>query len=161
MRIDDVFYKLEVPFPLSLYGHTSSVLWISDNGMLCFDRNTDARRHRNGQPLPYRDDIPGHSIFPLWTDLLIVEGKPHGIYYEIIGQAPLRSLTVEWYVTRYAQEDQYFHFNVKFEEKEPGVVEFKYFDVVDQGAQSTVGVQGPSGKWTAAMFLLANLSNYC
>ncbi|KAI9150812.1 hypothetical protein HJFPF1_10589 [Paramyrothecium foliicola] len=146
-RVDDEFYKLDLDFPVTLYGHSSSRLWITDNGMLCLDNNTNARAKRTGQPLPYHDGIPDYSIFPFWTDLLIVDGKPHGVYYEVTGQAPNRVLVVEWYVTRYSQEDQYFHFNVKLEEAKPGVVEFKYYDAVDKGAQCTIGVQGPSGEY--------------
>jgi hypothetical protein len=143
-RVDDAFYKLSLDFPLTLYGHSSSILWVTDNGMMCLDDNTDARAKRTGQPLPYRDGIPNYSIFPFWTDLLIVRGKPHGVYYEVTGQAPNRALVVEWYVTRYSQEDQYFHFNVRMEEANPGVVEAKYYEAVDKGAKCTVGVQGPS-----------------
>lgn len=128
-----------------MYGYSSSSLYITDNGMICLDRGTDARGRRLGEPLPYRDQIPDYSIFPYWTDLLIVAGKPHGVYYEFTGEAPNRALVVEWYVTRYSQEDQYFHFNVRFEEANPGVIEFKYYDAVDKGAECTIGVQGPSG----------------
>ena len=115
----------------------------------------DARQNRNGQPLPYRMNVPAYCIFPFWTDLLIVEGKPHGIYYEIRGQAPQRTLIVEWYVTRYGQEDQYFHFYVKIKEAEPGVVEFKYFNAADEGRQSTIGVQGLYGRWMLVGFPLS------
>ncbi|KEY71206.1 hypothetical protein S7711_02317 [Stachybotrys chartarum IBT 7711] len=143
-QVDDRYYKLESVFPITVYGYSSSSLYITDNGMICLDRGTDARGRRLGERLPYRDQIPDYSIFPYWTDLLIVAGKPHGVYYEFTGEAPNRVLVVEWYVTRYSQEDQYFHFNVRFEEAKPGIIEFKYYDAVDKGAECTIGVQGPS-----------------
>lgn len=113
---------------------------------MCLDKSTDARNNRNGKKLPSRNGIPPYSIFPFWTDLKICKGKPHGIYYEVVGEAPNRSLTVEWYVTRYNQESQYFHFNLLVEEAHPNVVTFKYYDAVDKGAKCTIGVQGPTGK---------------
>lgn len=114
--------------------------------MICLDNNTDAGAKRTGQRLPYRDGIPDYSILPFWTDLLIVEGKPHGVYYEVTGQAPNRVVVIEWYVTRYSQESQYFHFNVKLEEAKPGIVEVKYYEAVDKGSQCSIGVQGPSSE---------------
>ncbi|KAF4634236.1 hypothetical protein G7Y89_g3875 [Cudoniella acicularis] len=143
-KIDDVFFQLDLPFAVTLYGHASTKIFVTDNGMLCLDKGTDAVNHRIGQVLPSRDGIPPYSLFPFWTDLMICEGKPHGIYYEIVGETGARTLTVEWYVTRYGQEDQYFHFNLLLEEARPNVVTFKYYDAVDKGAQCTIGVQGPT-----------------
>ncbi|KAI1125335.1 hypothetical protein F5Y10DRAFT_284396 [Nemania abortiva] len=143
-KIDDVFKELDLSFAVTLYGHSSAKIWVSDNGMLCLDKGTDAYTNRTGKSLPSRENIPPYSMFPFWTDLMISQGKPHGIYYEVVGEAPNRSLTVEWYVTRYGQEDQYFHFNLLLEEARPGVVTYKYYDAVDKGAQCTIGVQGPN-----------------
>lgn len=78
---------------------------------------------------------------------MIKKGKPHGIYYEIEGTSPNRTMTIEWYVTRYDQQDMYFHFLVILEEARPSVVTFKYFDVNDKGVLGTVGVQGARSKF--------------
>jgi hypothetical protein len=144
--IDDTFVPLDLPFAVTLYGYASTRVWVSDNGMLCLDGDTNAVKNREGQPLPSRNDIPRYSMFPFWTDLKITQGKPHGVYYEVTGDAPNRSLTIEWYVTRYQHESQYFHFCLIIEEARPNVVTFQYFDIVDQGAECTVGVQGPQGR---------------
>ncbi|KAL4862064.1 hypothetical protein BDV12DRAFT_50045 [Aspergillus spectabilis] len=144
-NVDDQAFTLDVPFPISLYGHASSTLSINDNGMICLDQAPTANiaNVRTGQQLPYRDGMAAYSIFPLWKDLKITKGKPHGIYYDVEGNAPNRTLTVEFYVTRYNMEDQYFHFLIIFEEARPNFVTFKYYDVQDEGAEGTVGVQGP------------------
>jgi hypothetical protein len=144
--IDDVFHKIDLPFAVTLYGHASKTVWVTDNGMMCLDTHTDARTHRFGMALPAHQGVPPYSVFPYWTDLMISAGKPHGIYYEIDGPAGKRQLTVEWYVTRYKHEEQYFHFTVELSEAHPDVVTFKYYDVGDKTHESTVGVQGPKGK---------------
>ncbi|KAK3938950.1 hypothetical protein QBC46DRAFT_342996 [Diplogelasinospora grovesii] len=142
--IDDVFQKVDLPFPVYLYNHASTTVWVTDTGMLCLDKSRHARDNRHGKPLPCREpEIPPYTMFPFWTDLKICKGKPQGIYYEISGETPDRKFTVEWYVTRYRQESQYFHFNLLLEEAKPNVVTFKYYDIVDMGKECTVGVQGP------------------
>ncbi|KAL5044608.1 hypothetical protein BDW71DRAFT_185855 [Aspergillus fruticulosus] len=143
--VDDKVFQLDLPFAVSLYGHSSSTLWVVDNGMICLDQPPTASPAsvRTGQQLPFRDGLAPYSLFPLWKDLKITRGKPHGIYYDVEGDAPNRTLTIEFYVTRYNMEDQYFHFLVIVEEARPNVATFRYFDVQDEGAEGTVGVQGP------------------
>jgi hypothetical protein len=143
---DDKFFQLpDLPFDVALYDHSSKKVFVTDNGMICLDQGTDeqAQARREGQLLPSRDGIPPYSLFPFWTDLVILKGKPHGIFYKIVGETGARSLTVEWYITRYKQETQYFHFSVLLQEARPNVVTFKYYDAVDKGAKCTIGVQGP------------------
>ena len=62
---------------------------------------------------------PTYALLPFWADLYIYEGTPQGIYYEVAGDAPNRTLTVEWYVSRYQNRDQYYHFSMKVEEARP------------------------------------------
>jgi len=77
-----------------------------------------------------------------------MENKPHGMFHETVGNAPNRSLTVVWYVTRYGKETQYFHFSLLLEEARPNIATFRYYSIEDKGAQCTVGVQGPRCKFT-------------
>jgi hypothetical protein len=53
---------------------------------------------------------------------------------------------VEWYVSRYGDSTQYYHFLVILEEARPNVVTYKYFEALDKGAKCTIGAQGPNGK---------------
>ncbi|KAL4925975.1 uncharacterized protein BDV17DRAFT_293957 [Aspergillus undulatus] len=144
-NIDDVSFTLPTPFPITIYDHASSTLAINDNGMICLDvpPTSSIASVRTGQELPYRNGMAAYSVFPLWKDLKITKGKPHGIYYDVEGEEGNRKLSIEFYVTRYNMEDQYFHFLVIFEEARKNFVTFRYFDVQDQGAEGTVGVQGP------------------
>jgi len=142
-EIDDKFWEVNVPFPITIFGYKSSKIFVSDNGTICLDQATHPRDKREGERLPHYDRMPVYSLFPYWTDLLIAKDMPHGIFWEVTGASPNRSLSIEWYVTRYQHEEQYFHFKVVVDEASPNVVAFEYYDVRDKGAKGTIGVQGP------------------
>ncbi len=40
------------------------------------------------------------------------------------------------------QAAEYYHFQAKFFETTPGVVQYIYYEISDRGSSSTVGVQG-------------------
>ncbi|GFF23978.1 hypothetical protein IFM58399_00490 [Aspergillus lentulus] len=151
--IDDEAFRLDLPFSIKVYGHSSSTLFIIKNGMICLDQAPSANAWfigTNHQELPFREGLhpyceglPPYCLFPYWTYLLIKRGMPHGIYYEIEGSAPKRLLKIEYYVTRYHVMEYYFHFLVIIEEARPNIVTFRYYDVPDNGRMGTVGVQGP------------------
>jgi hypothetical protein len=145
-NIDDKWFPLELPFAISLFNYSTSKIFVTDNGILSLDAaGGTSGTQRTGQVLPFYDEIPAYSMFPFWTDLKICQGKPHGIYYEIVGEPGSRSLTVEWYMTRWSKEDQYFHFNLRIDEAHPNIVTYQYYDAVDKGAECTIGVQGANG----------------
>jgi hypothetical protein len=145
--IDDVCWPIPtLPFSVSIYGHTSKNLFVTDNGMISFDRAmTDLRGHLDAKQLPY-SGYPPYTLFPFWTDLMIAKGKPHGIFYQTKGQPGAREVTVEWYVTHFSNRNLYYQFNVTLEEARPDLATFKYYQVNDKGGNSTVGVQGSSSK---------------
>jgi hypothetical protein len=116
--------------------------------MFCLDRGTHEHEYR---PLPCRDGIPPYTLFPFWADLRIIQGKPHGIFHETLGEAPRRSLTIEWYLTRFKHEGHY-HFKIHFQEERPNVVSFAYYNVPDQGSECTVGIQGPMSEFKVSAF---------
>ncbi|RGP77228.1 hypothetical protein FLONG3_4743 [Fusarium longipes] len=139
---DDIFYPIVSSFPITLYGHSSVNVFVSINGLLSLDTGDRTYTH---QPLPSRTGgLPAHTLFPFWCDLFIYKDTPQGIYYEITGQAPSRSLYVEWYVSRYGDKNQYYHFLVLLEEARPNIVTYKYFEALDKGARCTIGAQGPN-----------------
>ncbi|KAH7231642.1 uncharacterized protein BKA55DRAFT_653623 [Fusarium redolens] len=139
---DDIVYPIVSSFSVTIFGHSSTNVQVSINGLLSLDTGN---RIYNYQPLPYRSsDIPPYTLFPFWCDLYIYKDTPQGIYYEIIGQAPSRSLCIEWYVSRYQDRDQYYHFMVILEEARPNLVTYKYFEALDKGAKCTIGAQGPN-----------------
>ncbi|KAM0342919.1 hypothetical protein ACHAPU_009123 [Fusarium lateritium] len=142
-NFDDIFYPIVSSFPITLYGHSSTNVFVSINGLLSLDTGDRSYTYK---ALPYRDGgLPTHTLLPFWCDLYIYKDTPQGIYYEITGQAPSRSLCVEWYVSRYGDSTQYYHFLVILEEARPNIVTYKYFEALDQGSKCTIGSQGPTG----------------
>ncbi|KAH8706196.1 hypothetical protein BGZ61DRAFT_516912 [Ilyonectria robusta] len=144
---DDIFYPLEAPFPVTIYGHSSTQVFVSINGVFSLDRGDAIFRY---EALPCRNrNLPEYSLFPFWCDLFIYKGTPQGIYYEAAGEAPSRTFCVEWYVSRYQDKDQYYHFNMLLEEARPNVVTYKFYEALDRGGACTIGAQGPD---SAQMF---------
>ncbi|KAK7429057.1 hypothetical protein QQZ08_004464 [Neonectria magnoliae] len=144
---DDIAYPLESTFPITLYGHSSTKVFVSINGVFSLDRGDSSY---NYGPLPDRSKgLPDYVLLPFWCDLYIYKGTPQGIYYEAAGEAPSRTLCVEWYVSRYRDKDQYYHFNLLLEEARPNVVTYKFYEALDKGASCTIGAQGPN---SAQMF---------
>ncbi|KAF5672300.1 hypothetical protein FHETE_3798 [Fusarium heterosporum] len=142
-NFDDIFYPIVSSFPITLYGHSSTSVFVSINGLLSLDTGDRSYTHK---ALPCRDGgLPAYTLLPFWCDLYIYKDTPQGIYYEITGQAPSRSLCVEWYVSRYGDSTQYYHFLVVLEEARPNIVTYKYFEALDKGAKCTIGAQGPNG----------------
>lgn len=141
---DDIFYPIVSSFPITVYNHSSTNIFVSINGLLSLDTGDRTYTH---QPLPFRSGgLPAYTLFPFWCDLFIYKDTPQGIYYEITGQAPSRSLCVEWYVSRYGDKNQYYHFLVILEEARPNIVAYKYFEALDKGAKCTIGAQGPNSR---------------
>ncbi|KAF4439144.1 hypothetical protein FACUT_4381 [Fusarium acutatum] len=139
---DDIVYPVVCSFPVTIYGHSSTNVFVSINGLFSLDQGN---RIWTYQPLPYRtNEIPPYTLFPFWCDLFIYKDTPQGIYYEIVGEAPSRSLCIEWYVSRYQDKDQYYHFMLILEEARPNIVTYKYFEALDKGAKCTIGAQGPN-----------------
>lgn len=143
-KVDDEFFPLPpLPFDVTIYGYSSRKLFVTDNGMICFDQTIESPvGKKDARELPHYDLVPPYTIFPFWTDLMIAKGEPHGIFFEVAGERGSRTVTVEWYVTHYEHKANYYHFTVQLEEARPNIVTFKYYDAVDKGETCTIGVQG-------------------
>ncbi|KAM0326052.1 hypothetical protein ACHAPQ_007830 [Fusarium lateritium] len=120
-NFDDICYPILCSFPVTIYGHSSTNVFVSINGLLSLDAGDRSYSY----------------------NLSLVETL--GIYYEITGQAPSRTLCVEWYASRYGDSTQYYHFLVILEEARPNLVTHKYLEALDKGAKCTIGAQGPNG----------------
>ncbi|KAJ9643531.1 hypothetical protein H2199_004210 [Coniosporium tulheliwenetii] len=150
---DDNYYNLTLPFAIGSYGVTSETIFLSTNGLL----SNEPTYEWVNEPLPASGKpseqyperaVPSMSIFPFWTDLYMRAGYPHGIFYEILGDIGSRSITFEYYATRYNDEEGYYHFTVAFYENIPGVIDLKYYEMGSNSSAGTVGVQNrDAGKW--------------
>jgi hypothetical protein len=85
--------------------------------------------------------LPDTAIAAYWDDLFIYQGTPQGVYYEVDGSAPDRSISFEWYTSHYQDPSQYYHVVMTFQEAQPDVPVFTYYDVSDRGSSATVGMQ--------------------
>jgi hypothetical protein len=148
-HVDDTLLTLHLPFPVSLFGFSMMSSCVTKNGVFCLGWSSRLHRYR---PLPCRDIVSRYVLFPFWAELKIVRGRPSGIFYETLGEAPRRSLTIEWYLTRSKHEEQDLHFNISFQEERPNVVSFNYYKVPDQGSECTVGIQGPKSELLVSTF---------
>lgn len=108
--------------------------------MICFS-NCSTTYTESELPSDIFSDV---TLFPFWDDLYIYANTSQGIYYESQGNSPSRLLLIEFYMSHYVEEDQFYHFQVRFFENQPGIVEYRYFDATDQGDTCTIGMQGYS-----------------
>ncbi|KAK3370931.1 hypothetical protein B0T24DRAFT_667707 [Lasiosphaeria ovina] len=154
-NVDDVYKRVSLPFDVSLFESTTTrTIWISDNGIISIEGVSPeskyythdlAQKYKDARRLPFNAaaDFSKHALFPLWADLLICKGSKHGVFYQVSGEAPARTLTVEWLVTQYGATQDYYHFSVTLYEARRGVATFKYNAVDgDAGSKCTVGAQG-------------------
>ncbi|CAF4552664.1 unnamed protein product [Rotaria socialis] len=136
---DDDTFNMTLPFDIQVYTTTSSFIQLTTNGVICLSTCSDAWLE-TALPSSYF----GAAVLPYWDDLFIDSKTWQGIYYASQGTTPTRTLVLEYYTSRYGSPSEYYHFQVKFFEATPAVVQFIYYDAFDTGASCTVGVQGTS-----------------
>ncbi|KAI7514514.1 uracil-DNA glycosylase [Hortaea werneckii] len=156
---DVVSSEIELPFQVWLYSQSSANVRVSTNGVVGF---TTLNNEFDNIDLPYFgfsncSDIPQEdgsesdtcftdtAALALWADLYIYNGTQQGIYYEIIGTAPNRQVSFEFYESLYSDPTQSYHFLVHFLEASPNYVTFQYLNISDWGCTATVGVESLSG----------------
>lgn len=149
-------YAVTLPFAVQLYGTTTNVVHISVNGWLSLTSDVDYDEIPSQLPVdsPNEDfDLPDTCFLPFWNDLFIYKDTPQGLYYEIDGQAPNRTVSFEWYVDLYGNPRHYNHFLATYHEAVPNSIVYNYIQVDpakpgDIGFGSfyaTVGAQGRTG----------------
>ncbi|KAH7051317.1 hypothetical protein B0J12DRAFT_599886 [Macrophomina phaseolina] len=142
---DDNMYQLDLPFAISIYGISSSTVYLTDNSVLFWpytDRENFGWEYRN-QALPYTDpsQFGKAALFGLWDDLYVYGNTNQGIYYDITGEVGARTVTFEFYSSAFQRSNEFYHFTIAMYENVPDVAEFKYYDVFRSGYSATVGAQ--------------------
>ncbi|KAK6508776.1 hypothetical protein TWF481_003546 [Arthrobotrys musiformis] len=143
--VDDAYYRIEIPFEAEVYGLKSNLVFVSVNGLIWLDENSQGNywyyfndEETNGAALPLGpDDLPDVAILPFWSDLFINGGKVQGIYYEISGD----SITFEYVVSAYDSTENDYHFTVTL--SNDNKVKITYYHVLES-ADGTVAVQKKS-----------------
>ncbi|MEV8535542.1 S8 family serine peptidase [Streptomyces sp. NPDC051211] len=142
---DNTTERVDLPFPLPLYGKTYGQAWISTNGTVSFggahggDINGD---------LP-STATPNAALYPFWDDLVVgAADTGSGVYTAVTGTAPHRTYVVEWrQVSHWSAQAEKFSFSAVI--GEDGTVSYHYRGTggtgIKGGSSATLGVENPAG----------------
>ncbi|MEU4619622.1 carboxypeptidase regulatory-like domain-containing protein [Actinoplanes sp. NPDC023801] len=143
---DDAAWQTTAPFPIKLYGETTTRPWISSNGFVTF--SPEGATSSLPGPIPSEGDkaAPHAAAYAFWEDW-VVDGDG-AIATQTVGTAPNRQWIVEWRnVHKYNNDSARATFEIIFSEN--GSIEYRYTDLADnpnsRGAGGVVGIEGPGG----------------
>jgi len=137
---DDQSVEIPIGFEFDFYGQSFDSLFVSSNGFLSFAAE-GASAYQNA-PIPSLN-APNGVIAPYWVDFNPATGG--SIHSVVQGQAPNRTLTVEWNDVRYYGESETATFQVTLYETS-NEIRFRYLEVAPFfGSTATVGIEDPAG----------------
>ena len=153
---DDGEANITSPFPITVYGVSSTQLRIGNNGGILFQATTGDVGFSNAA-------LPGGAaaIYPFWDDLDSDTGE---VYWQVQGVAPNRQLIVEWFNRPHFSNVGSATFQVVIREGSSEIL-FQYLDVdfgnaaFDNGASATIGVNAGASLARQYSFNTASLSN--
>ena len=138
-QCDDCNRLLYFPFPLRLYDRTFTQAYVSSNGFLSLQNDTDFMLNECLPTSAYE-----YTIFPHWDDLDMrtAAGADLGILTSVTGSAPTRVFNIEWRACIYDLGTcaGRVNFEIKFFENRSDF-EVLYGTVEGGGETTTVGVQ--------------------
>ncbi|KAI7506576.1 hypothetical protein KC347_g7507 [Hortaea werneckii] len=137
-NVDDALFTVNMPFAVSLYGVASTTITVSSNGILAVA--SPVTTAYNNAALP-QYSVCGTGLLAFWDDLIINSGRTQGIFWSSEGKSPSRSITFEFYESKYQAPDTYAHFLVSFWENLPGIATIDFLNITDGGISATVGGQ--------------------
>ncbi|MFF9978317.1 S8 family serine peptidase [Streptomyces erythrochromogenes] len=142
---DNTTERVDLPFPLPLYGKTYAQAWIGTNGTVSFGGNNTG--DINGD-LP-STATPNAALYPFWDDLVVgAAGSGSGVLTAVTGTAPHRSYVIEWReVSHWSAQADKFSFSAAI--GEDGTVTYSYKGTggtgIKGGSTATVGVENATG----------------
>ncbi|WP_046779995.1 S8 family serine peptidase [Streptomyces yangpuensis] len=142
---DNTTERVDLPFPLPLYGKTYAQAWIGTNGTVSFGGNHTG--DINGD-LP-STATPNAALYPFWDDLVVgAAGSGSGVFTAVTGTAPHRSYVIEWReVSHWSAQADKFSFSAAI--GEDGTVTYSYKGTggtgIKGGSTATVGVENATG----------------
>ncbi|MBT2459559.1 S8 family serine peptidase [Streptomyces sp. ISL-86] len=142
---DNTTERVELPFPLPLYGKTYGQAWIGTNGTVSFGGNNTG--DINGD-LP-STATPNGALYPFWDDLVVgPAGSGSGVFTAVTGTAPHRQYVIEWReVSHWSAQADKFSFSAAI--GEDGTVAYHYKGTggtgIKGGSTATVGVENATG----------------
>ncbi|MFI2215071.1 S8 family serine peptidase [Streptomyces sp. NPDC020141] len=140
---DDATERVELPFPVPLYGKSYAAAWVGTNGTLSFGGAHTG--DTNGQ-IPSAS-TPNAALYPFWDDLLL-SGEGAGVFTGVVGTAPHRAYIVEWRnAVHWSAQSDRFTFAAAI--GEDGRVSYHYKGTtgvgLKAGSSATVGVENATG----------------
>ncbi|MGW5850237.1 S8 family serine peptidase [Streptomyces sp. NPDC055254] len=142
---DNTTERVDLPFPLPLYGKTYGQAWIGTNGTVSFGGNNTGDINGN---IP-STATPNAALYPFWDDLVVgAPGTGSGVFTAVTGTAPHRSYVIEWRaVSHWSAQADTFSFSAAI--GEDGTVSYSYQGTggtgIKGGSTATVGVENATG----------------
>ncbi|MFG2616667.1 S8 family serine peptidase [Streptomyces sp. NPDC048507] len=142
---DNTTERVDLPFPLPLYGKTYAQAWIGTNGTVSFGGNHTG--DVNGD-IP-STATPNAALYPFWDDLVVgPAGSGSGVFTAVTGSAPHRTYVIEWrQVSHWSAQADTFSFSAAV--GEDGSVTYSYKGTggtgIKGGSTATVGVENAAG----------------
>ncbi|KPI33045.1 peptidase S8 and S53 subtilisin kexin sedolisin [Actinobacteria bacterium OV450] len=142
---DNTTERVDLPFPVPLYGKTYGQAWIGTNGTVSFGGNNTG--DINGD-LP-STATPNAALYPFWDDLVVgAAGSGSGVFTAVTGAAPHRTYVIEWRdVAHWSAQSDKFSFSAAI--SEDGTVVYTYKGTggtgIKGGSTATVGVENATG----------------
>ncbi|GAB1646762.1 carboxypeptidase regulatory-like domain-containing protein [Krasilnikovia sp. MM14-A1259] len=159
---DDQAWKATAPFPIKLYGESTTTPYISSNGFVSLAPEGATAAQATPIPSGTAGGAPAGAIYGFWDDWVVDSSA--AIAVGTTGTAPNRRWTVEWRnVSMYGGDTVRASFEVIFDEN--GTITLAYSNIdpdnpIDQGAEGAVGIQNTNGtvgfQYLYAADLLAN-----
>ncbi|KAF5635048.1 hypothetical protein F52700_5596 [Fusarium sp. NRRL 52700] len=148
MPSDNGVELVVLPFPMTLYGQSSDVLYISPNGLVTL------RDSLGADSAPYLAFLPDENIeslavFPYWIDMIVPEDSGAEVTYqtEDIPNQP-GVLTIDWCVFSMSDTTEPYHFQMVVSEEEQTPITFYYYTIQPGGSLATIGAQNrDSDQW--------------
>ncbi|MFC4071676.1 carboxypeptidase regulatory-like domain-containing protein [Actinoplanes subglobosus] len=140
---DDQAWQATAPFPIKLYGETTTTPWISSNGFLTFGPSAATDYTATAIPSGTEEYSPNTAIYPMWSDWVVDASA--AIATKTTGTAPNRQWIVEWRnLASYGNTTDRVSFEIIF--TEDGGITLAYSgSATERGAEATVGIEGPGG----------------
>ncbi|MFF4099467.1 S8 family serine peptidase [Streptomyces sp. NPDC001903] len=142
---DNTTERVDLPFPVPMYGKTYGQAWIGTNGTVSFGGNNTG--DINGD-LP-STATPNAALYPFWDDLVVgAAGSGSGVFTGVTGTAPHRTYVIEWReVSHWSAQTDKFSFSAAI--SEDGTVVYTYKGTggtgIKGGSTATVGVENATG----------------
>jgi hypothetical protein len=143
---DDTYTSVSLPFPVSLYGQSSSTVWVDTNGVVTLVEPDGSSWNASPIPSAAEPDTPDAAVYPFWSDLVV--DSPASVLTGVVGSAPNRQFVVEWRNVRlWADPDRRMSFQVVF--FETGAIAVAWDDLdgtfLERGGGAVVGIENADG----------------